>query len=791
MSSQACAWCGRVVRLRGVVPEGRICSNCCAKRRTGACECCDRVDRLVGRHPDGRRWCERCARRQQSAAAAHQHRDQVVAAVAAVEPHLETVVIEDAVTRAAAAPRTMRLLAEHVAAHPRSLTDSPTSTVAVLHRLAEHLAAAGARRISPRHPACVGCGQFRAPHMRTADGWLCSICHGRILRPCNGCGELRRAYARATSGHLCQSCINRQRQRERDTTITSAIVTAVRTAYAPRLADEALAGIIHAAAPRPLDRRLLATQIEAVPAVLDPAPSPLSRLILRLAGTPVEGLPRLVCSGCGHAAGPDGHAFTAGVHCGPCARTCPGCDRPYRQPGERVCGRCRRDYHRQRGTCITCQRADRILDTHSRCHHCRTRADRRCADCGGPATPMRQINGVGVCDQCALRRTLDPLLPEQTTAPLRQLRQAILAAEPAATRTWLTRPRTTMILADLHHGRLECSHTALDAQPGGRDLEHLRALLVAAGALPDDPHRLLDRLADDLTAALGDCVEPDRRVLRSWIRWRLLARLRSAADIGADLTAAIYHARATVGQVTDFVTGLHSAGRTLATCQQADLDGFLAATPSTGSHIRSFFTWAQHRRHLPRTLQLPPGRRGSLAAPADAEHRWSIARRLVHDDTLGTADRVAAALVVLYAQPISRIVMLTTADIHTADGTVTVALGAEQLELPEPFATLIAQLPHRRRHGAAAYLPSPWLFPSARAGRHATPGAVSTRLQRLGIQPRAMRQAALIQLAAEIPPAMLAGILGIHPTTAVKWTRFAGGNWTTYVAGTRSRRPNA
>jgi hypothetical protein len=37
-----------------------------------------------------------------------------------------------------------------------------------------------------------------------------------------------------------------------------------------------------------------------------------------------------------------------------------------------------------------------------------------------------------------------------------------------------------------------------------------------------------------------------------------------------------------------------------------------------------------------------------------------------------------------------------------------------------------------------------------------------------------MRQAALIQLAAEIPPAMLAGILGIHPTTAVKWTRLAG-----------------
>ena len=49
-----------------------------------------------------------------------------------------------------------------------------------------------------------------------------------------------------------------------------------------------------------------------------------------------------------------------------------------------------------------------------------------------------------------------------------------------------------------------------------------------------------------------------------------------------------------------------------------------------------------------------------------------------------------------------------------------------------------------------------------------------------------MRHAALMQLAAEIPPAMLAGILGVHTTTAVKWTRLAGGEWTGYAAD-RSR----
>lgn len=107
------------------------------------------------------------------------------------------------------------------------------------------------------------------------------------------------------------------------------------------------------------------------------------------------------------------------------------------------------------------------------------------------------------------------------------------------------------------------------------------------------------------------------------------ACLPGSADAGAYLTASIYHARATVGQVTDFVTHLHRASHILATCQQADLDEFFAATPSTSSHIRSFLTWAQRRRHLPVSLQLPSSRLGALAAPADAEQRWSIARQLV------------------------------------------------------------------------------------------------------------------------------------------------------------------
>ena len=67
------------------------------------------------------------------------------------------------------------------------------------------------------------------------------------------------------------------------------------------------------------------------------------------------------------------------------------------------------------------------------------------------------------------------------------------------------------------------------------------------------------------------------------------------------------------------------------------------------------------------------------------------------------------------------------------------------------------------------------------------PGVVqrlAERLRRVGIRPREMRNAARAQLAAEIPPAMLAHILGINAQTAVAWAAVSGWDWMTY-AGSR------
>lgn len=55
-------------------------------------------------------------------------------------------------------------------------------------------------------------------------------------------------------------------------------------------------------------------------------------------------------------------------------------------------------------------------------------------------------------------------------------------------------------------------------------------------------------------------------------------------------------------------------------------------------------------------------------------------------------------------------------------------------------------------------------------------------LGKLGIDCRAECRVALLQLASEIPAAVLADMLNLAPSTAAKWVEWAGGNWTGYVA---------
>jgi len=72
---------------------------------------------------------------------------------------------------------------------------------------------------------------------------------------------------------------------------------------------------------------------------------------------------------------------------------------------------------------------------------------------------------------------------------------------------------------------------------------------------------------------------------------------------------------------------------------------------------------------------------------------------------------------------------------------------------------------------------SPWLFPGAQPGRPLSADRLGLRLAVYGIDARTARTSLLLDLGAELAPAFLADLLGMHPGTAVRWVRAAGGDW--------------
>ena len=145
---------------------------------------------------------------------------------------------------------------------------------------------------------------------------------------------------------------------------------------------------------------------------------------------------------------------------------------------------------------------------------------------------------------------------------------------------------------------------------------------------------------------------------------------------------------------------------------------------------------------------------------------------------------MAGCLVLLYAQQLSRIVAMTVEQVITDDDGVYLHLGDGRAAVPEPLGALVVELITTGRPYVGLGSPAQhyWLFPGLHPGRPLHPGHLGQRLAKLGIDARAGRRSALMHLARQIPAAVLAEMLHLHPTTAVHWVAAAGGDWPTYAA---------
>jgi hypothetical protein len=377
--------------------------------------------------------------------------------------------------------------------------------------------------------------------------------------------------------------------------------------------------------------------------------------------------------------------------------------------------------------------------------------------------------------------------PEGTIpAPLIGVHAAIVASpSPYKALNWLRSGAGAPILAAIAAGTLALSHETLDALPRRRAADYVRQMLVAHGALTDRNEELA-RLERWIEATIASMTRAeDAQLVRRFATWHTLRGLRRRVERrGTTERTATRYARTQVSAAIAFLDWLDDHDVTLARCTQRDIDRWLAG-PSSRRDARHFLAWASERGlNAKLTIGVPAERDGDTL---DAEDRWLIVRRLLHDNSVELIDRVAGSFVLLYAQPLSRVAVMTTEQIALHDVHVNVRFARHDVEIPEPLGGLIATLAvnGRRDHiGIGAPTTTPWLFPGHLPGRPITPSRLGERLKSFGIDARAGRRAALLQLAAEVPAPVLADSLGLTATTATDWVKAAGGDWSTYAATT-------
>jgi hypothetical protein len=506
------------------------------------------------------------------------------------------------------------------------------------------------------------------------------------------------------------------------------------------------------------------------------------------------------CTGCGRRR-PVSVRTPGGPLCPACApvktMTCSICGRHApcyvsKTTGEPWCAACKQRWAR----CSRCGQVARVrggTKDQPLCAAC-TRPDpgfwRSCPGCG----QQGRIH-TGRCMTCHLQQRLRDLLGGEagTIRPGLQALYDNLAGyqRPATVMGWLDKSTAPVILRQLGTSQRPLTHAALDELPDGKPLRHLRAVLVATGALPPRDEQMA-RLEHWAAAVIAERPDPgQQQLLHRYAIWHVIRRLRGRLD-GAHAT----HGQAVAAQqnikaAIALLDWLTAHDLTLATVRQGDLEEWLASTQATHrTDAGNFVRWAKKRK-LTR-LDFAAVRWAGPTGIIDTETRWEQARWLLHDDSVKPEDRVAGLLVLLYAQYPATLSRLTLDHVQAAGGQVRIRLGREPIVLPEPLDALVLRLAATRQGHAALgdQGTSPWLFPGGQPGQPISAFQLAERLRQLGIRSAQSRSAALFQLATDLPAAALARMLGIHIAVAVAWQRASAGDWANYAAQI-SRRPAA
>ncbi|MER5972968.1 hypothetical protein ABT112_25095 [Streptomyces sp. NPDC002055] len=452
--------------------------------------------------------------------------------------------------------------------------------------------------------------------------------------------------------------------------------------------------------------------------------------------------------------------------------TCPGCGQDRALPGLHPVDGC--------AICTTCAGFSQTFD---------------CSRCGFEG----KLLGGRLCERCTLTDRLTALLDDGTgrvrpaLTPLLTLLMAM--DKPRSGLAWLEMRRSqpgnaSQLLRRLGLGEIPLTHDAFHELQPWRAAAHLEELLMASGVLPA-VDKYICSFQRWLPGHLADIADPEHvKTIKLFATWHVLPHLRQRADRSHITPSVRRFAAEQIKHATTFLRWLSTRDSTLSSCGQLDIDAWFAQNTEHGrTCLRPFLNWARQSSRCSRSLSIPTMKVSRRPALSEAERLAALGRLLTDADTPMRL-RVAGVIVLLYAQPLTRIVQLTVDDVLHDGETTLLRLGEPASPVPAPAAALLlAYIADRDNMNTATNQASRWLFPGRRAGRPARPDHMSSLLGEIGIPVAAARGAAIRQQLLELPAPVVADALGYHDKTTSRLLREGGGSWSRYAAGDHTRSP--
>lgn len=745
-----CARCNRPKGLKARDPNGsRICLSCALTLKRNAtranCSKCGKLKHVVGRDLRGGALCAACATAQRTT----DYLPILLSQLDALQTGLTRTQLEEVTVQALPQPFQRRNISGEIDTRPDILYSNPALGSHRLVVLTQMLLAAGACGIAP--PVCPLCGSLKLSGQCTREGIrCCNRCYENARRaPCSRCQQLAHVVMRTPTGEpLCQRCSREDPMNHEHCDRCHKITVIARRQDGRRLCRTCWQGLVAVCAVCGQTRRCYFANTDAPRC---------EKCSSRLR-------PKVVCSGCGEKRNVTRRSADGAPVCGQCARA--------------------------RERCITCGRTRPVIGRAERGALCRTCYSkhsvsfRNCIRC----ECREHLYRFGLCITCAADEQLHAMFTDSQGNVLdgaEPVIAALAASDPASLLNWIYKSSASQILEELVKQNEQITHELLDKYRHDRSVPIMRAALVAGGllALRDEYLARIEHWLKDFCETIDDPAH--RTLIRNWGSWNHLRRYRHQSRTQSPVTYnQVAKARGELILAKRFLDRLAAQNITLGTCSQADIDAFLADGTPYLRNIRGFLMWAAKTGEAPKLI-VPYRETGKARTPVEADHRWKMTKHLLHQDDLESSDRLAGLLILLYGQRVSSISKLTTSDLCHADGKYTLNLGTTPLELPTPLDQIAQQTVEQRQHHiklGRANDDSAWIFPGGLPGTPLSAPHLAARLKAIGISPRPSRNAALIDLAARMPAVILSKLLGVHISTATKWSEIGAQSYGNYAA---------